>query len=134
MAGRNAREAKTLCRALDLLAKKEAGPASDLLGQHLKALEKSLVDGDWSRAQFLERLPPEGMTLVDRDEDLMVQKENEVQSRINGERRQTLQEQPRLVGDEIRRDLERLPGQAQGSYQVTTRDPSGNHHHHSAPH
>ena len=85
MGQRNSREARTLCRALDLLAKKETGAAADLLCQRLKALEKSLADqGMWTRAQFLELLPPEGMTLVDRDEDLMVQRENELQVKIKG--------------------------------------------------
>ena len=86
MGQRNSREARTLCRALDLLAKKETGAAADLLCQRLKALEKSLADhGLWTRAQFLELLPPEGMTLVDRDEDLMVQRENELQVKIKGQ-------------------------------------------------
>ena len=84
---RNGREAKTLCRALDLLAKKETGAAADLLCQRLKALEKSLVGNDWSRAQYLELLSPEGMTLVDRDEELMVQRENELQVKIQGKGR-----------------------------------------------
>ena len=84
MGARNTREAKTLCRALDLLAKKDTGAAADLPGQRLKALEKSMVDGDWTRAQFLELLPPEGTMLVDRDEDLMVQRENELQAKIEG--------------------------------------------------
>ena len=84
MGMRNGREAKTLCRALDLLAKRETGAAADLLCQRVKALEKSLGDGDWSRAQYLELLPPEGMTMVDRDEELMVQRENELQVKIQG--------------------------------------------------
>ena len=82
---RNSREARSLCRALDLLAKKENGAAADLLCQRLKALEKSLSDGGtWYRAQFLELLPPDGMTLVDRDEELMVQRENELQFKTKG--------------------------------------------------
>ena len=85
MGQRNSREARTLCRALDLMAKKEIGAVADLLCQRQKASEKSLADqGSWTRAQFLEFLPPDGMTLVDRDEDLMVQPENEVQVKIKG--------------------------------------------------
>ena len=85
MGQRNSREAMTLCRALGLPAKKETGAAAGLLCQRPTALEKSLADqGLWTRAQFLELLPPEGMTLVDRDEDLMVHRENELQVKIKG--------------------------------------------------
>ena len=82
---RNSREARTLCRALDLLAKREAGAAADVLCQRLKALEKAVKDNNsWVRAQWLELLPPEGMTLVDRDEELMTTCEEALQAKITG--------------------------------------------------
>ncbi|CAK0858151.1 unnamed protein product [Prorocentrum cordatum] len=68
---RNAREARTLCKALDLLAAKAYGQAADLLAQRLKAVEQATVDGHWGKAGWLELLPPEGTTLVDREEDAM---------------------------------------------------------------
>ena len=69
---------------MDLLAKKEYGVAADTAAQLLKALEESMVDQGWHRAQCLEILPPEGATIVDRDEDLMAQRENELQVNVNG--------------------------------------------------
>ena len=80
---RNWREARTFCRALDHLARQEIVAAADWLCQRLKALEKAQKESnDWSRAQWLELLPPEGMTLVGREEELMTTKEEELQSRI----------------------------------------------------
>ena len=85
MGRRSSREARMLCRALDPPAEKETGAAAVPLCQRLAALEKSLADqGLWTGAQFLELLPPEGMTLVDQDEDVMVQRENELQVKIKG--------------------------------------------------
>ena len=81
---RNSREARTLCRALDHLARKEYGEAADLLGQRLKAVEKATKDGNnWSRAQWLELLPPEGLTLIGRDEEAMTAYEEQLQTRLN---------------------------------------------------
>ncbi len=49
----------------------------------MKALEKAVKDNNsWHRAQWLELLPPEGMTLVDRDEELMTTREEELQAKI----------------------------------------------------
>ena len=48
-------------------------------------MEKSLADqGLWTWAQFVELLAPEGKTLVDRDEDLMAQRENEFRVKMKG--------------------------------------------------
>ena len=46
----------------------------DALRKRLKALEKSVVYGNWERAQFLELLEPRGATLLGKDEE--VQKVN----------------------------------------------------------
>ena len=82
---RNSREARTLCCALDHLARGEYGETADLLSQRLKALEKAQKDGNsWRQAQWLELLPPEGMTLVERDEEYMATREEELCWRIHG--------------------------------------------------
>ena len=82
MGPRNARESRTLCRALDLLTEKRYGEAADLIAQRLKALERALVDGHWDRAVWCELLSPEGTTLLDRDEDRMVAAEQLLQARL----------------------------------------------------
>ena len=46
------RETRTLCAALDMLARKLPAHAADVLGQRLKAIEKSCHDGHWQAAQF----------------------------------------------------------------------------------
>ena len=84
MGVRNGREVKTISRALDLLAQKETGAAADLLAQRLKALERSMVDGHWERAQWAELLPPEGVTLMDREEDQMLAREEALAYRLRG--------------------------------------------------
>eukprot|EP00959_Pyramimonas_sp_CCMP1952_P287043 6002807-Pyramimonas_sp.AAC.1 len=56
MRPRNARETKTICTALDLLAEERHGEAADLLGQ--KAIERALKDGHWQRAAWCELTPP----------------------------------------------------------------------------
>jgi len=81
---RNSREGRTLCRGLDLLANREYGQLADLLAQRLKALEKSYLDGNhWSQAQWLELLPPEGTTLLDRSEEYMASREEELSGRLS---------------------------------------------------
>jgi len=81
---RNSREGRTLCRGLDLLANREYGQLADLLAQRLKALEKSYLDGNhWSQAQWLELLPPEGATLLDRSEEYMASREEELSGRLS---------------------------------------------------
>ena len=55
------REMRTLCTALDLLARKLPAHAADLLGQRLKAIEKSCHDGHWQAAGAgLGRSPAKG--------------------------------------------------------------------------
>ena len=81
---RNSREAKTLCRALDLAADRRYGALADLLAQRLKSIEKAVADGNWNRAQWFELLPPEGTTMLERDEDYMVTREEQLERRLKG--------------------------------------------------
>ena len=79
---RTSRELRTTAKALDLLAQGRADRAGDVLSQRYKALELYLADQTWSRAQFLELIPPEGATLVEKDEMLMASKEQTVEQRM----------------------------------------------------
>ena len=56
----------------------------NLAESDLPRLEKAIVDKHWERAQWSELLPPEGATLMDREEDYMGAKEEELQHRLRG--------------------------------------------------
>ena len=79
---RSKREARTLSRVPVLLASGQRTVAADLVAQRIKAIERSIVDGVWTRAQYLELIPPEGATLLEKDEDVMVAKEAEMEERL----------------------------------------------------
>ena len=70
------REMRTLCTALDLLARKLPAHAADVLGQRLKAIEKSCHDGHWQAAQFLELFGPDSGGLLERDEEVFMNREH----------------------------------------------------------
>ena len=72
---RTQREMRTLAKGLDLLARGETSQRADLLGQRIKALERAAVEGHWMSAQFLELLPPDTSTLLERDEEVYLAKE-----------------------------------------------------------
>jgi hypothetical protein len=79
--GRSLRELKTLCLALDLLTRGDRRAAADLLCQRVKAVERSLHDGSWTGAQYLELIAPDNAGLLDRDEELMLVKELELENK-----------------------------------------------------
>ena len=79
---RTSRELRTTAKALDLLAQGRSDRAGDVLAQRYKALELFLADQTWSRAQFLELIPPEGASLVEKDEMLMASKEQTVEQKM----------------------------------------------------
>lgn len=72
---RTQRELRTLMVVLDLLAKNSPGRAADVVAQRVKALERATNDGAWSSAQFLELIPSESSSLLDRDEQVYLSKE-----------------------------------------------------------
>ena len=81
---RTAREMKTLCFALDCLAKSGAAEAADILGQRLMACEKALADGgSWQKAQYCELVPQDASTLMNPDMEHMAAKEVELQQKIS---------------------------------------------------
>ena len=81
---RGQRELKTLCTALDYLGRHQPARAADLLAQRVKALEKASHDGHWTSAQFLELLPPEGAGLLERDEEVFMNREALLELKLRG--------------------------------------------------
>ena len=69
------REMRTLAQALDYLGAGELERCADLVAQRLKALELTIHDQGWSRAQFLELIPLETAGLADAEEQRMASKE-----------------------------------------------------------
>ena len=83
MKKRDSREMFTLCVILDHLARGRTRRAADLAGQRLKAIERSFNDhGSWDSAQFLELLPVAGDTMVEKEEELVMARENELKRRL----------------------------------------------------
>lgn len=81
---RAAREMRTVAKALDLVAIGRHPEAADVLAQRYKALELQMADQTWARAQHLELLPPEGASLVEKDESLMATKEQNLDVKMKG--------------------------------------------------
>lgn len=79
---RSTRELKTLGSIMDLLAAGSAAKAADVVGQRIKALERASQEGHWGAAQYLELLPPEGTLLLERDEEVYMNKEFLLEQKI----------------------------------------------------
>ena len=56
--------------------------AGDVISQRIKSIEVSLADASWVRAQHLELIPPEGASLLDKDELVMANKEQILEHRL----------------------------------------------------
>jgi hypothetical protein len=82
MGVRTGRELRTLVTVLDPLAQKGHPEAADLVARRIKALERSIVDGRCLRAQYLELIPPKGATLLEKDEDIMIAREHDLDQRL----------------------------------------------------
>lgn len=72
---RTQRELRTLMVSLDLLARNCPARAADVICQRVKALEKASNEGSWTSAQFLELIPSENASLLERDEEVFINKE-----------------------------------------------------------
>ena len=72
---RNRREIQTIALCLDLLVQRQTHSAMDVLVQRLKAVELSIIDGDWMRAEMLELIPPPGGGLASKEELVKVSRE-----------------------------------------------------------
>ena len=79
---RSQRELKYWATVLDLLVQGKVAQVADVACQRVKALEKSIHDGNnWRRARFLELVEPEDLLLIDRGEERMMTKEVEHEDR-----------------------------------------------------
>jgi len=76
------RELRTLSQALDYLGAGEPERCADLVAQRLKALELTIHDQGWSRAQFLELIPLESAGLADAEEQRMASKEQLMEAKM----------------------------------------------------
>ena len=76
------REMRTLAQALDYLGAGELERCADLVAQRLKALELTIHDQGWSRAQFLELIPLETAGLADAEEQRMASKEQLMEAKM----------------------------------------------------
>jgi fructose-specific phosphotransferase system component IIB len=80
---RSLREMQTICTVLDHLALGRVGEAGDVLAQRMKALELSSSDGHWQRAEHLELVAPDSVSLVNRSELKLVQREVEAEMKVS---------------------------------------------------
>jgi hypothetical protein len=80
---RSLREMQTICTVLDHLALGRVGEAGDVLAQRMKALELSSSDGHWKRAEHLELVAPDSVSLVNRSELKLVQREVESEMKVS---------------------------------------------------
>eukprot|EP00438_Fugacium_kawagutii_P019190 Skav219379 [mRNA] locus=scaffold76:719150:720793:- [translate_table: standard] len=81
---RTGRELRTLSVILDHLAREEPARAADIVGQRLKALERSALDGHWMSAQFLELISPDHGSLLERSEEVYVAKQLLLENKLRG--------------------------------------------------
>ena len=80
------KEAKTLCTALDLMAKGRHGQAADVMTHRLKGLEKALLDGNWDKAQFVELVDADASTLMSKEEEVWADNDLRLQRRLSSSR------------------------------------------------
>ena len=123
---RTQREMRTLMVILDLLAKNSPGRAADVVAQRVKALERATSDGAWASAQFLELIPSESSSLLDRDEQVYLSKEALLEQKLRqGEKPAWRQERPGKKGEKGKRPgSERTEDQA-GKGRRTSRSEGG---------
>ena len=65
---RTARELKTLAMVIDGLGAGQLPQVADICMQRLKALQSSVIDGNWSTAKRLELLPDDQLSLATFEE------------------------------------------------------------------
>lgn len=80
---RTQRELKVCTTLLDLMVNGQGAEAADILAQRIKALEKSVSDGNqWRKARHLELVEGEDSALVDQGEEDMMLREAEREDRL----------------------------------------------------
>ena len=80
---RNVREMHTMAVILDHLALGRSKAAADVAAQRLKALELASTSGSWDAAQYLELVPAETATLVNKEEEYSATRETEFNQRLH---------------------------------------------------
>ncbi|CAK0821418.1 unnamed protein product, partial [Prorocentrum cordatum] len=83
---RNSREIETLALAADHLLRGGQAVALDVVMQRLKALERSLVDENWTVARWRELMPTGGAQLASRAEATAALKLEESERKLRGPR------------------------------------------------
>ena len=83
---RNSREIETLSLIADLLLRGEEAAGLDVVMQRLKALERSLVDENWTVARWYELIPTGEAQLTSRAEATAALKLEESERKLNGPR------------------------------------------------
>eukprot|EP00438_Fugacium_kawagutii_P032213 Skav231673 [mRNA] locus=scaffold597:177506:179203:+ [translate_table: standard] len=84
---RTQRELKVSATLLDLTVLGKIKEVQDILAQRIKALERSVADGNqWKRAKFLELVEQDDVALVDQGEEDMMLKEAEREEKMKGSR------------------------------------------------
>ena len=82
---RTQRELRIWTEVLDCLAAKETAAAADIAAQTIKALAQSVQDNNqWRKAKYLELVDSEEVTLADKGEANMMQKEVELEEKLRG--------------------------------------------------
>ena len=82
---RTQRELRIWTEVLDCLASKEVSVAADIAAQRIKALEQSVQDNNqWRKAKYLELVDSDEVTLADKGEANMMQKEVELEEKLRG--------------------------------------------------
>ena len=108
---RTHRELRVLTEILDHLAENAGSKAADIIAQRIKALEQSVQDGNtWKKAKFLELIESDEVTLADRGEVNMMQKEVELEEKFRG-KGQWRQWEPPAKGEKGKKD-----GKGKGKY------------------
>ena len=79
---RQIRELRTLCRTLDLIVEGADRQAADLVAQRIKAIELSLSEESWVRAQHLVLIPKEGANLLESAESLAAAKQVTLEAKV----------------------------------------------------
>ena len=80
---RTQRELKVSTTLLDLMVNGQGPEAADIIAQRIKALEKSVIDGNqWRKARHLELVEPEDSALVDQGEEDMMIREAEREDKL----------------------------------------------------
>ena len=67
---------------MDLLAKGESLNAVDVVAQRIKAMEVSIVENGWEKAQFLELIEAPQATLLTKEDEELMHKERELKRKF----------------------------------------------------